>query len=377
MTLPRRAAALLALALCVSASAQGNSAQGISAQASSDQDPRVCGGAPGLPAWVRAGNFQGTLGGRPVVLALSRQSADQNRYFYERFGVDIALTPFRSGDALILQEEVWQGPVDGLKVTGCFTLRPSGTSLSGEWRQAAQGAALPVRLAALNVAASPLRHPASPGLLKLRTEDPLAFLKLNRPWATAADGRSVREPLSGLSYPQVPGAGAGLRAALQDRLLENAVNALDCRSQLGEAPEGDGYELNAQVTLSTRRLLSLREDVWYYCSGAHPDNFTLGLIFDRATGQAVAPGMVWKGLTPARQKALYLAAVTPDPECREVLRGMEADFTANLSTRGLELTPTSLPHVVAACGDTATVPYSRLRDEANPASPYFGEFYPR
>ena len=374
MTLPRRAAALLALALCVSAGAQGNSAQ-----ASSDQDPRVCGGAPGLPTWVRAGTFQGTLGGRPVVLALSRQSADQNRYFYERFGVDIALTPFRSGDALILQEEVWQGPVDGLKVTGCFTLRPSGTGLSGEWRQAAQGAALPVRLAALNVAAPTLRRPSSPGLLKLRTENPLAFLKLNRPWVTATDGRSVREPLSGLSYPQVPGAGAGLRAALQDRLLENAANALDCRAQLGASDLEEGYELNARVTLSTRRLLSLREDVGYFCGGAHPDSFTVGLIFDRATGRAVAPGAIWKGLTPARQKALYLAAVTPDPEseCREVLRDMEADFTAHLSTRGLELTPTSLPHVVAACGDTATVPYSRLRDEANPASPYFGEFYPR
>lgn len=364
MTLLRRAAALLALALCASAGAQ---------------DLRVCGGSPGLPAWVRSGAFQGTLGGRPVALALNRQDQDGDRYFYTRYGVDIALTPFRSGDALILQEEVWQGPVDGLKVTGCFTLRPAGTGLGGEWRRAATGPALPVRLTALNVAAQPLRHPASPGLLKLRAEDPLTFLKLNRPWVMAADGRSVREPLSGLNYPQVPGAGAGLRAALQDRLLENAANALDCRARLGEAPEGDGYELNAQVTLSARRLLSLREDVWYYCSGAHPDNFTLGLIFDRATGQAVTPGAIWKGLTPARQKALYLAAVTPDPEseCREVLRGMEPDFTANLSTRGLELTPTSLPHVVAACGDTATVPYSRLRDDADPASPYFGEFYPR
>lgn len=360
----RRASSLLALALCASAGAQ---------------DLRECGGSPGLPAWVRPGTFQGTLGGRPVALALSRQSADQNRYFYERFGVDITLTPFRSGDALILQEEVWQGPENGLKVTGCFTLRPSGTGLSGEWRRAAKGDPLPVRLAALNVAAQPLKRPASPGLLKLRAENPLAFLKLNRPWVTAANGSSVREPLSGLSYPQVPGAGAGLRAALQDRLLENAENALDCRSQLGAAAEGDGYELSAQVTLSTRRLLSLREDVGYFCGGAHPDAYTVGLIFDRASGRAVAPTALWPGLTPARQKALYLAAVTPDPEseCREVLGEMDPDFTAHLSRRGLELTPTSLPHVAAACGETATVSYGRLRDEANPASPYFGDFYPR
>jgi hypothetical protein len=360
MTL-RRAAALLALALCASAGAQ---------------DLRECGGSPGLPAWVKTGTFQGTLGGRPVALALDRQQTDQ-AYFYTRYGVDISLTPFQSGNVLILQEEVWQGPGDGLKVTGCFTLRPSGTGLSGEWRRTVKAAPLPVRLTALNVAGVPLQNSSSPGLLKLRAENPLAFLKLNRPWAAAANGRSVREPVSGLSYPQVPGAGAGLRAALQDRLLENAENALDCRSRLGASDEDDGYELTATVTLNTPRLLSVREDVWYYCGGAHPDNYTLGLIFDRATGRPVAPGAIWKGLTPAQQKALYLAAFTPDPECRGVLNEMAPDFTANLSKRGLELTPTSLPHVVVACGETATVTYSRLRDEANPASPYFGEFYPR
>jgi hypothetical protein len=342
------------------------------------QDLQKCGGVPGPPAWARSGVYSGVLGNRPITLGLNTPDPSSSRYFYAGRPNDLRLTAFHSGEALILQEELRPSLGAGPVVSGCFTLNRTGGALRGNWKAPGTSRTLRVSLELLNVARLPLNLPSSPGLLRLRNRDPLAFVKLNRAWVVAADGQSVREPLSGLSYPRLPEASPALQAALQDRLLMHAVNALECASELPEN-SGEGYSLSAGVTLLTSRLLSVREEADYFCGGAHPDTTTSGLILDRASGRPVSLAALWPSLTPGRLKTLYLAASASDPasECDDVLREMDSSFAASLSSGGLTLTPTALPHVVSACAESVVIPYGQLRRGANPASPYFADLYPR
>ncbi|MDB5044223.1 MAG: hypothetical protein JWQ08_273 [Deinococcus sp.] len=361
-----------------------------SGAAAQDQELKACGGAAGAPAWAAASIksgvlYRGTVGSLPVVLQLGAGAdgvGGEARYYYERKGVNIELTPFRSGESLILQEEVWTGPMEGRVVTGCLTLsrlplNNTAAGFTGTWAKANGQGKLPVRLSPLNVLVMPLKLPTSPGLLKLRTADPLAFLKLNQAWTVQAGAKTVREPLSGIAYPRVPGASAGLSAALQDQQLGHAVSALDCQSMLGSSDMAEGYELNAVITYTSAKLVSLREDAGYYCGGAHPDNYTVGVMLDRATGRAVPLSAIWPKLTDARQKALYLNHLPAevDAECRDVLREMGSEFTFHLTPAGLNLTPTSLPHVVGACAETAVLPFASLKADANAQGAYYREFY--
>ncbi|WP_245872812.1 hypothetical protein [Deinococcus planocerae] len=335
----------------------------------------ACREQPGVPAWAGPGVFRGTLGGQPVALRLGPGGDGREaRYFYERRGVNIALVPTRWRETLLLREEVWT--LSGTKVTGCLRLERDGKGLRGDWTGPDGVRTLPVALAPLDVTRLPLNLPASPGLRKVRGSDPLAFLKLNRAWVGEAGGSRVREPLSGLRYPRVVGGPAALNAALQDRQLEHAANALDCRAGLAGAGE-DAYELSARVTFRSPHLLSVFESAGSFCGGAHPDHFDVGLILDRATGRPVPVTAIWPGLTPARLAALYLARSGADAECREVLTGPDLTLAAHLTPGGLALTPTSLPHVVTACAETVTVPSPALRAEADPRGLYFRDLYPR
>ncbi|WP_232337751.1 hypothetical protein [Deinococcus arboris] len=338
---------------------------------------QTCGGTEGLPSGVKPGVFRGTVGGLPVALHLN--PAGESGYFYERRNLDLWLEVRRSGATLILEETVRRALAEPAVVTGCFALTPTAGGLQGTWRAPGK-AALLVRLTRADLSKVPLNLPSSPGLLALRAEDPLAFLKLNRAWVKSADGRSVREPLSRLTYPRLPGASAGLNAALQDRQLKHAAAALACRAALPEDLQiTEGYDFGAAVTLQGARLVSVQESVSYYCGGAYPDAYTEGLILDRATGQPVPVSAIWPKLTPARQKVLHLKALNSrlDPECLEVLQGAGPSFTAHLTATGLALTPSGLPHVVAACAETATLPYATLRAEANMASVYAQSLYAR
>lgn len=334
-----------------------------------------CGGEAGSPSWVKPGVFRGTLGGQAVALELGpRDDGEAARYFYDRFGVNIRLKQGRAGTALLLREEVWT--LAGTKVTGCLRLERAGTGLRGSWSSPDGRTTLPVSLAPLDVTRLPLNLPDSPGLRRLRDAAPLTFLKLNRAWVQEAGGARVREPLSGVRYPRVPGGSAALNAALQDRQLEHAANALDCRAGLEGAGE-DAYQVEAQVTLLRSRLVSLFEQAGYFCGGAHPDHFDVGLILDRATGRPVPLTAIWPGLTPARLAALYLARSGADAECREGLTGSPWGLTAHLTPQGLALTPTGLPHVASACAKTVTLPFAPLRAQADPRGLYFRDLYPR
>ena len=111
----------------------------------------------------------------------------------------------------------------------------------------------------------------------------------------------------------------------------------------------------------------------------------MGRTLDQKSGQLLTlsgkPGTLWPSLTPAILQKMYLAGYPKDAdsECVDAVKGNDAPddsgFELFLTRGGLTLAPTFLPHVVAACGEEVTVPYSALRRYANAGSPYFKDLY--
>lgn len=334
-----------------------------------------------LPAAFQPGVYVGTLGPEPVLLELGGRGGTPDRYAYARRGLDIELERGQRGGGLVLAE----GQVAGLDrvARGCLDLTPVAGGLSGRWRRPDGRQQFPLRLRRVDASAAPLRLPASPGLLRLRRDDPFTFLKLNhalRPDPVRGGLNWLREPLSGLSYPRLP-AGAAGNGVLQDRHLAAAVNALNCAGDLGSGadPAHPAWAQTTDLTWLSARLLSLRDQVSYFCGGAHPDASTEGLILDRRTGRELRMTDLWPRLTRAelhrRYLAAYLSAQT-SAECRDVIRddGQEAltldrPYAAYLTARGLALWPAYLPHVVLACAEEVTLPYADLSSLAGPLAP--------
>ena len=366
----------LGLSLCVAA-------------AQSDENPAQplieCGGAASLSLMpgVKPGIYQGMLAGKRISLQVIGKRATQerydptDRYTYDQHGIDIQLNRGRTrGGALLLAEFTADYPA--LNARGCFELRPGAGGLVGKWYTPDKARTYPLTLSPVNVAAMPLALPSTPGLLALRRSDPFIFLKLNRPWKTVKGG--VIEPLSRVSYPR--GAGAALNAALQDRQLSLAADALDCSAgafaSFGDA-DPQGNTTVGTATFRSAHLLSIREGYEADCGGAHPDSGTVGRTLDQQTGQLLilsgTPDSLWAKLTPTMLLKVYLAGYPKDqdPECRAAVSDEvpnEQRFRAVPDPPGPDARrPMAiLPHVVAACGEEVTVPYSALRRYADAGS---------
>jgi hypothetical protein len=154
----------------------------------------------------------------------------------------------------------------------------------------------------------------------------------------------------------------------------------DCAAQEGEDPTS--VTRTIMVTMRGPRYLSFVANDSFDCHGAHPDTDTVALVYDLKTGAPVNWGAVLPatlagkarldeagdgtriGMTssPVLQR-LYLKGHEIDPDCIEPLSepGLEFILWPDAEQGGLAIQPASLPHVVAACGDRATIPLARLR----------------
>lgn len=365
------------------------------AAAQSEENPAQplieCGGAASLSLvpGVKPGIYQGMLAGKRISLQVIGKRATQerydptDRYAYDQHGIDIQLNRGRTkGGALLLAEFTADYPA--LNARGCFELRSGAGGLVGKWQTPDRFRTYPLTLSPVNVAAMPLALPGTPGLLALRRSDPFTFLKLNRPWKTVKG--VVVEPLSGVSYPR--GSGSALNAALQDRQLSLAADALECSAgafaSFGDA-DPQGNTTVGTATFRSAHLLSIREGYEADCGGAHPDSGTVGRTLDQQSGQLLTlsgkAGTLWPKLTPTALQKMYLAGYPrdADSECVDAVKGNDAPddtgFELFLTPKGLTLSPNFLPHVVAACGEEVTVPYAELRRYANVGSPYFKDVY--
>ncbi len=357
-----------------------------------------CGGveAKTLPTGIVPGIYRGTLGTQAITLELKGNGSQEgqmatDRYAYDRHGVAIALERGRAANrtanyAFLGVEAVFQG--DGSVARGCLSLVADGSRMKGQWFTPDHQQQLSVVLLRVNVAAVSLALPSSPGLLSLRSSDPFTFLALNRAWTKTAGG--LKEPLSGVTYPRVVGGAPALNAALQDGQLKLAADALDCLSGSGvNLQNGTDYSGSGTLSWKSTHLTSLHEDVELYCGGAHPDNYTAGVILDARSGKTVKlagkPGTLWPALDARKVQAFYLAGYPKDGDIQECLDAVSMpeisseydNYTLYLTAEGLSLWPTYLPHVAGACAEAVTVPYAKLRALADPKSVYFRDLYSR
>lgn len=331
--------------------------------------------SPALAQPLLSGVYEGRVGDFPILMRLDPTDPDEgSKYAYRSRGLDLRLgVKMGAAGAVTLSEfGAYDSSKDAYTVNATFEGTLRGGTLSGTWRSADGKRRLPFTVSKVDAAGAKAALPSSPGLEKLRRSDPYTFLKLNRAFAAAPRSAGLewrRETLSGVAYPRT--GNARLDAALQDRQLDAAAQALDCRSFLAQGPRAgetsEAWEQTTTVTYRSATLFSLKEEIFADCGGAHPNAWTDGAILEVASGRELKPAELWPRLTAARLNTAYQGAYrtsgNTDPECVSALRDLGKDspeYTAFLSSGGLTLWPAFLPHVVLACAEEITLPFSLL-----------------
>jgi hypothetical protein len=184
------------------------------------------------------------------------------------------------------------------------------------------------------------------------------------------------------AFPRLAGTGsaiarinAGLDAA--DARVRKA--AQKCLSGNKDAD----WSRRIDVTMAGPRFVSFVSHDDTSCGGPHPNTSTIALVYDLITGHPVtwtkllpaslggkpgtmeaADGTVLGVLSSPKLKALYIRAMKPDADCKDVLE--DADFNFMIwpdgQKNGLVLDQDDLSHAVQACGGSAVLSTKTLRD---------------
>jgi hypothetical protein len=183
------------------------------------------------------------------------------------------------------------------------------------------------------------------------------------------------------AFPHVTAADNAPQAVRIDQALRRA----DARVRAAAArcrPEGKGppnWTRTIAVTMRGPRVLSLLADDAWFC-GAYPDTSRLALVYDLETGapidwarvlpralvesttvETAGDGSVLGLVKSTALNALYRRALSED--CREVLSDDDLAFQLwpDAKAGGLIMRTMVLPHAVAACAESVTVPTAALR----------------
>jgi hypothetical protein len=173
-------------------------------------------------------------------------------------------------------------------------------------------------------------------------------------------------------------------AALINARLKKAVNGFDGTDYLScmsgalsmNARDGD-FSIFAEPAMIGRRWMSATVSYGDYCGGAHPNHGSYTLNFDLDTGKEERLITWFAGIEPSPEQDGYDASQTipgalrdlvmarwpsesgaESPECKEVA-GESNYWDLRLSRDGMVFTP-SMPHVLTACEEPVTVPYTEL-----------------
>ena len=179
----------------------------------------------------------------------------------------------------------------------------------------------------------------------------------------------------------------------QAHRIDDALDAADarvrsvagqCRADGADAqadPKDVGWQRGVAVAMNGPRFLALVANDTWFCGGAYPSAASFALAYDLNTG---AP-LNWERLLPkslaqhatldsagdgtrlgvvasGMLKALYLKTTRPDSDCAQALHDEDLKFMLwpDAEHEGVALQPVGLPHVVAACGETAVIPVAVL-----------------
>jgi hypothetical protein len=174
------------------------------------------------------------------------------------------------------------------------------------------------------------------------------------------------------------------------RILEQVNRQIDeTVADMGCAEPGQidkTLKVKSAVKLAAREVFSVYISGSYFC-GAYPENDDVrSITFDLRTGKPVSFEALFKNydldkkiiLSTIFARQVQEAIKHPDPgtlnedaSCAQApwlyaLDALESsDYTFNLTNRGLEVQPI-WPHVIQACAQRVTIPYSRLKKFAAP-----------
>lgn len=195
------------------------------------------------------------------------------------------------------------------------------------------------------------------------------------------------------AFPRLKtGAPAEVVSRVNKALEADEARLRETRKECLAQAEGHGdWSRTVAVTMAGPDFLSLVARDQYFCGGAHPDGGALALVFDLRAGRPVdlvklLPGLKLKGgldtsadgahvgtIASPELTALYRKAIEPnlDAACKDALKGQDLIFIAwpDAKAGGLVIEPENLPHVIAACGDDATLGAETLK--AAQAAPEF------
>ncbi|BEV01653.1 hypothetical protein [Novosphingobium olei] len=334
------------------------------------------------PAFAKAswpeGLWRGTLGTAPVQVCLERNGLDelQGSYFYLRHLRPIALRL----DGKLLQE-------DGGAI---WTLRKgTGANLEGTWQRAKR--TLPIRLMPVawkpaetwdgpcgsRAFIAPRLKPVTISHRAPQGKASLGYDELHYDVGAAFDSVDIA---SFALKPQLPGDAAINAAVALDPLKPGSIaDFAECMaSNLSSLGTDGDFSLALTPQAVRGDFLTVAVAQAYFCGGAHPDAVTTYRTFDRRTGKEFAladwlastarqpiDGDTSAGslIQPTEALRKVILAHFPRPAddtegCFDLVAGSEF-WTVSLTSDGFAFEP-SLPHVAAACGDVAALPFAAL-----------------
>ncbi len=195
------------------------------------------------------------------------------------------------------------------------------------------------------------------------------------------------------AFPRIVGGAAPEAMARINKSLDGAdrrarQGVKECLSQA--AGQGD-YARSVSVVMAGPRYLSLVARENYFCGGAYPDSDVLALVYDLDTGGLVdlkklVGALATKTALDSAEDGSRIGTIASDKlsslyregekrengdaECVDFLKDADLAFIAwpDAKAGGLVVSPTTLPHVVRACGDDVTIKPDALKASgADPA----------
>ena len=330
--------------------------------------------APDLTAMH--GVWSGTIGNLPVHVCYDAGDySNDGKYFYLK---RLSTIPLKSDEKN--RGELAEGWADGKDVAHWRMTAIGKDRAAGTW--SANGRALPIRLSRLPISTS---DEAGTACSSLAFVDPiLAATRIVRTLARdhglAIERWKLVYPDDSISVESVQLKGAGLAIATINRRLREPFEAdygwKWCLRNAG--PFGADYHDGVALKLVTSRWLTANVFNESFCGGAHPDNSSKPILFDRKTGK-VADLYSWFGKAfSSREKVegypetidslkgklfdlvltLHPRAGESEEECGGAVR-TASSWTLELKAEGIAFTP-DLPRVVMACGDEVVLPWGRL-----------------
>ena len=195
-----------------------------------------------------------------------------------------------------------------------------------------------------------------------------------------------------VKQPKIAGADAFPRIATPKDEAEKRINAAldrqDSQLRKGVAAcrangKHTSWERTVTAPMTGPFYLSLIAADYLDCGGAHPDTGQLVLVYDLQTGRPVnwtrllppdlaatvalddaADGTKIGTVTSPKLLALYKAGYPAGEDrvtCLDAIGDGPFVLWPDAKARGLDVAPSSLPHVMAACGEIVTIPVADLR----------------